>query len=81
MIEEREKGVAQPAEQNALRVGVAQASPAEPGNAAPQVRVEELERDDDAEGGREEQRDQRGDAVRVNELRLDVGGGSACGQT
>ena len=81
MIEEREEGVTQPAKQDALRMGVAQASPAEPGNAAPQVRVEELERDDDAEGGRDEERDQRGDAVSVDELRLDVGGSSACGQT
>ena len=72
----------EPAEQDALGVRVAEASPPEPRDVAPQVRVDQLERDDDAEGRREEERGQRGDAVRMDEFGLDVrDDGIASGQT
>ena len=80
MVEEREERVAEPADHDALRVGVAQAAPAEPRDAAPQVGVDQLERDDDAEERRDQKRAERGQAVRVDQLGLDVGNGGTCGQ-
>ena len=80
MVEEREERVPQPAEHDALRVRIAQASPTEPGNACAKVGIEQLKGDDDAEGDREEQGHQGGDPVRVHQGGVHPGHGAGmCG--
>ena len=76
VVQEREERVPQPAEHDALSVGIAQAPPTEPGRARAEIRIQQLERDDDAEGDREEQGHQSGDPVRVHQGGVDPGHGA-----
>ena len=64
VIEEREEGIGQPAEQNALGVAVAHAPPGKPGRVANHIRQKQLGGCQGAEQNCDEQGDQRGDAVR-----------------
>ena len=67
MIQEREERVAEPTQHDALRMGVTDAAPAQPGQIGAHVRLHELLRDDDAERDGNEQRDECRDDVRPNE--------------
>ena len=79
MVEKCEERVPQPAEHDALCVGVAQAAPAEPWHAAAEVRIEKLQGCDDAECDRDEQRYQSRDAVRVHQSGVHLRHGSRNG--
>jgi hypothetical protein len=52
VVQEREEDVTQPTEDDALGVRVADPSPAQPRDAAKEIRKEKLDGGDDAEGKR-----------------------------
>ncbi len=72
VIQEREEGIAQPAEHDALRMRVTQAAPAQWQRAAGDVRCDELQRHQDAETDGDQERDERGDTVRVDKSCIDT---------
>ena len=73
MVEEREECVAQPAEHDALCMGIADATPAEPRRTGANLRSQQLDRRKDAKSNRYEQRRQGGQSVSVDEGGLDFG--------
>ncbi len=79
MIEERQKGVPEPAEHDALGVGVAQAAPRQERRIRREVRVQEFQGHDGAEEHRDQERDEGRNAVRVHEPGLDSRHGTGLG--